>query len=104
MAIRGESKVLPRLWWRGFEGVWSFLQLDNELEVKMPLKASGDEGLKASGSNKAGDKKYGLSDVVIKAYSKGGWRKLFTMYICNKGLGDNIRADNYKKELEMLYG
>ena len=58
-AIAGESKVLPRLWWRVFEGVWCSLPLVSEIEVRILLKASGDKGSKALDSNQVMEKRNG---------------------------------------------
>ena len=43
-AFGGESKVLPHLMKRGFEGDQVTLPLDSYSEIKMPIKASGNEG------------------------------------------------------------
>ena len=50
-AIGGESKVLPHLIQKGFEGGRGSLPLDSYSEVKMPLKASRDEGLRGMDIN-----------------------------------------------------
>ena len=55
----GESKLPPRSWQKRFEGVWSLLQLDNKLEIRISLKASDNEGLKASGTSQVIEKRIG---------------------------------------------
>ena len=76
---------------RGFEGVQRNLPLVRRIDGKMPFKACGDEGLKALDSNQGVEKRNDINEVVIRTYKKGGWRKLFAMCICYKGLGDNCR-------------
>ena len=73
-AIAGEAKVLPRLMQRGFEGVQCNLLLASRIEVRIPLKACGDDGLGSSGQIREWRKEMGLSEVVIRTYRKGGWR------------------------------
>ena len=87
-AIAGEAKVLPRLMQRGFEGVQCNLPLASRIEVRIPLKACGDDGLGSSGQVREWRKEIGLSEVVIKTYSKGAWKWFHAICMCYKGLGD----------------
>ena len=93
----GESKVLPHIFQRGFEEVLGFLHPDRGIEGKMPPKAFNNRGLRGSGSNQGVEKRYGISIVMIRTYSKGGWRKLFAMCICYKGLGNNSKIISHRK-------
>ena len=94
MAMSGESKVLPHLWWRGFEGVRCSLLLASEIGVRIPLKACDDEGLRASGSGQGVEKRNDINEVVIKTYKERGGKNL-KLCICNKGLGDNNMINNH---------
>ena len=99
----GEGKVLPRLWWRGFEGVRCSLLLVSEIGVRIPIKARVDEGLGSSGQIKGWKREIGLSEVVIRAYGKGGWKGFHAICICYKGLEDNSMINSHYKEIKMKY-
>ena len=101
--LGGESKVLPRLLQRGFEGVWCELLLASKIGVEMPLKASDDDGLRSMGSSQGLEKRNDINEVVIRTYGKWGWKGFHTICICCKGLRDNCTLANHRKELEMQY-
>ena len=88
----GESKPLPRLIQTGFEGDQTTLPLASEMGVKISLKGSGSDGLRGMGLKSGWRRKSPKNAVWMGVGSIRGWRNVYAICICYKGLGDNCTA------------
>ena len=97
-AFGGESKVLPRLMRRGFEGDQTTLPLASEMGVKKPLKACGNDGSMGMDTNQGVERRKPQECSVNEGWERKGVEKDYAMCICNKGLWDNHQSANIVKK------
>ena len=99
-AFGGESKVIPRLMRRGFEGDQATLPLDSVKGIKIPRKGCGDKGLMGMDTIQGVEKRKPQECSVDEGWERKGVEKDYAMCICNKGLWDNYQSVNIVKKRE----
>ena len=93
-AFGGEQEPLPRLMRSGFKGDQPTLPLASKMGVKIPLKASKDEGLGGMDTNQGVEKRKPLECSVDEGWEYKGVEKHMAMCLCYRGLGDSLTRDN----------